>query len=118
MPTYDYSCPACGYRDEFLRKLAQLETPLECPKCGEVMARQVSMPMVRGDYEAYDCPITGNRIEGRKAHQENLKRHGCRLLEPGETRDYIKATEKRQQDTEREVERIVEKTAHEMGFNT
>jgi hypothetical protein len=30
------------------------------------------MPRVIGDYAAYECPVTGKMIEGRKAHQENL----------------------------------------------
>lgn len=47
-------------------------------------------PMVLGDYEAYDCPVTGKMIEGRAAHNENLKRTGCRLNEPGEFADVKK----------------------------
>ena len=41
--------------------------------------------MVRGDFAGYSCPITGKWIEGRRAHEENLARHGCRVLESGET---------------------------------
>jgi hypothetical protein len=26
------------------------------------------------DYQAYDCPITGEIIEGRASHRENLKK--------------------------------------------
>lgn len=44
-------------------------------------------PMVSGDYEAYECPVTGTMIEGRHAHSENLKQTGCRLLENGEFED-------------------------------
>lgn len=44
-------------------------------------------PILLGDYSAYDCPITGKMIEGRYQHSENLKRHDCRLLEKGETRE-------------------------------
>ena len=39
---------------------------------------------VASDYAQYQCPVTGTMIEGRAAHRENLKRTGCRLLEPGE----------------------------------
>lgn len=41
-------------------------------------------PRIASDYTAYECPVTGQMIEGRAAHSENLKRHDCRILEPGE----------------------------------
>lgn len=40
--------------------------------------------IIATDYSAYECPVTGRMIEGRAAHRENLKQHGCRLLEKGE----------------------------------
>lgn len=52
-----------------------------------------STPQLAGDYQAYDCPITGKPVEGKAAHRENLKRHGCRLLEKGETREAPKRRE-------------------------
>lgn len=54
------------------------------------MVRQLVAPMVRGDYQGYSCPITGKWIEGRKAHEENLRRHGCRVLESGEKEDVVR----------------------------
>lgn len=47
-------------------------------------------PMIARDYEAYECPVTGQMIEGRAAHKENLKKTGCRLLEKGEFEDVKK----------------------------
>ena len=44
-------------------------------------------PRIVGDYAPYECPVSGKVIEGRKAHEENLKATGCRLLEPGEKED-------------------------------
>lgn len=38
------------------------------------------------DYD-YDCPITGKAIVGKKAHEENLKKHGKHVLEKGELED-------------------------------
>ena len=55
--------------------------------------RPRSGPILLRDYGAYDCPITGKMIEGRAAHTENLKRHDCRLLEKGESRDAPKRVE-------------------------
>jgi len=58
--------------------------PFPCPACGIPAARGVSRPRVISDYEAYECPVTGKWIEGRRAHEENLKRTGSRVLETGE----------------------------------
>ncbi len=49
-----------------------------------VMRSHLAAPRVMSDYEAYECPVTGKGIEGRRAHKENLKHTGCRLLEKGE----------------------------------
>jgi hypothetical protein len=50
-------------------------------------------PILLRDYGGYDCPVTGQIVEGRYAHSENLKRQGCRLLEKGESRDQTKNVE-------------------------
>ena len=50
----------------------------------------LAMPMISSDYKAYECPVTGNMIEGRRAHSENLKVTGCRLHEKGEFEDVKK----------------------------
>ena len=40
MPTYDYSCDACGH--EFERQQRITEKPLrKCPKCGKLKARRM-----------------------------------------------------------------------------
>jgi hypothetical protein len=46
--------------------------------------RQLSRPRIISDYEGYNCPVTDRWIEGRAAHEENLKVTGSRILEPGE----------------------------------
>lgn len=35
------------------------------------------------DY-AYDCPVTGRHITSKHQHEENLRLHGCHVLETGE----------------------------------
>ena len=85
MPTYVFKCPACGTGFERILRLAEYDSPQQCPECAAVAERQICAPAVRGDYPPYECPVTGRIIEGRRAHEENLKRHGCRVLEPGET---------------------------------
>ena len=77
----------------------------------------LAMPRIIGDYAAYDCPITGDRIDGRVAHAENLKRHDCRLLETGEKEDNAKTHRQnvRNEDARRDaaIDGIVETVANE-----
>jgi putative FmdB family regulatory protein len=108
MPLYDYRCPQ-GHKREVMLRLADINSPVFCQCDGSKMERQVSAPMVIGDYPGYECPVSGAWIEGRKAHQENLKRTGCRILEPGETDN-----NKRQLERENEaLDQRLEATADE-----
>lgn len=109
MPIYSYKCPACGQAfDKFLR-LIDYDAPQTCA-CGSEAVKQLAAPAVRGDYAGYNCPVTGNWIEGRRAHEENLRRHGCRVLEPGET----EATKRRHAASEAEFDRSIEQTAEQL----
>jgi hypothetical protein len=72
------------------------------------MARQLAAPAVRGDYAGYSCPISGKWVEGRKAHEENLKRHGCRVLETGETEQVRRNRAQEESVLDREVDSTVE----------
>lgn len=108
MPIYVYKCSICGVKRELVQRIADLDKePVYCSHDGFVMNRVIQAPMVFGDYEAYDCPITGKRIEGRRAHEENLKRHGCRVLEPGETNQAVRF----RQQQEAALDRSIEETA-------
>lgn len=84
MPLYDYKCAACGTAFSRMLPLARFDEAQHC-KCGAFATKQLSAPAVRGDYAGYSCPMTGQWIEGRRAHEENLRKHGCRVLEPGES---------------------------------
>lgn len=88
MPTYRYHCPGCARDFDIFKRLADLDRIEPCSYCFFQMRRQILAPAVHGDYQGYDCPITGKWIEGRRAHEENLKQHGCRVLEAGETEAY------------------------------
>lgn len=69
-------------------------------------------PILIRDYGAYDCPVTGKIVEGRHAHAENLKQHGCRLLEKGESRDQTKRV---RENTDAELSRILDKAEATMA---
>jgi len=84
MPTYAFKCPSCGTKFDRYLKLADYRAPQTC-ECGKIADKVITSTFVRVDVPAYSCPITNRRIEGRTEHEKNLRDHGCRILEPGET---------------------------------
>ncbi len=44
----------------------------------------VAMPFVLGDLPDYVSPLGSGVISGRAARREDLKRHGCREVDPSE----------------------------------
>lgn len=85
MPIYEFKCEKCGHKEGIWLRIAERDGEVDCYKCRFPLTRQVSAPHIIGDYQPYQCPITGKEVSGRKAHEENLKRHDCRVLETGET---------------------------------
>src|SRR5574344_140872 len=85
MPFFDYKCKECGYKVEIYFKVEG--RVYKGPYCDIPRTKLMTSQTVRGDYEPYNCPITGKLISGRKEHEANLKLHRCRVLEPGEARD-------------------------------
>ena len=108
MPTYSYRCE-CGETFDRILRLKDFDTPQMCA-CGKQASRVIVAPAVIGDYAGYSCPVTGNWIEGRKAHQENLARTGCRVLEPGETESAVR----RRQEQEAAYDARIEQTVEEL----
>lgn len=72
--------------------------------------------MVVRDYEGYQCPVTDKWIEGRKAHSENLKRTGCRLLEKGEHEHAARERKDADKRLEKTIDVAVEKTVAQLGI--
>jgi hypothetical protein len=72
------------------------------------MERRLCAPAVSVDYAGYSCPITGKWVEGKTAHSENLKRHGCRILETGETEEVRAGKQKEEAELDRRVDDTVE----------
>jgi hypothetical protein len=72
----------------------------------------LSAPLVVSDYAAYECPVSGKMIEGRRAHSENLKQTGCRILEKGEFENTKKNGKKDYLDN---IEKAVDKAVDEIA---
>ena len=86
MPVYSYRCQCGEVFDKFLPLKAYREAQV-CPSCGLVAEKQLTAVAVLGDLPGYACPVTGKWVEGRRAHEQNLKETGCRVLEKGERED-------------------------------
>ena len=108
MPVYSYECPECLTRFDVFLRLKEYNKPQEC-SCGTTANRRIMAPAVRGDYAGYSCPVTGAWIEGRRAHEENLKKHGCRVLESGETQGVVKYHEREDMELEKAVDETAER---------
>lgn len=57
MPMYDYKCPGCGHESlEFMKMCGKDYAPtVQCPKCFEIMDRQVSLPHT--DLKEFATPV-------------------------------------------------------------
>lgn len=109
MPLYTYKCPTCTRKRDIFKALADLDRVENCTNCGFAMNRQLTAPFVQADNVAYKCPITGKMIEGRRAHEENLAKHGCRILEEGESNAYRESLRAADEALDRSIEESVAK---------
>lgn len=117
MPVYDYKCSVCNHRQEIVKKIADLDRTEHCPKCLFAMNRQVVAPMIRPDYESYNCPITGKLISGRAEHEENLRKHGCRVMEDGEREQAAAAAAAREEAFLEAVGETAARTVAQMPYD-
>lgn len=105
MPVYVYECPEHGRFDRVL-SLREHVTEVAC-ECGRTAPQRLTPTAVLGDYEGYRCPVTDRWIEGRKAHEENLKRTGCRVSEPGEKEEFLRRKARDEATFEASIEESV-----------
>lgn len=108
MPLYVYNCQDCRSECDVFKPIAQIDREERCLLCDRTMSRVIKAPAVVADYAGYPCPVSGKWIEGRKAHEENLKRTGCRLLEPGEKESVARASAQRESSLEQSIENTVD----------
>ena len=110
MPIYAYSCPDCAASRDVFKHLDALDRAEPCELCGAAMHRQIVAPAIATDLPGYSCPVSGRWIEGRRAHRENLRKHGCRLLEPGEAAE----SSRRRAQADAALEESVAETAERL----
>ena len=79
--------------------------------------RRVDAPYVQGDYAPYECPITGDIIDGKKAHAKNLEKHGGRVHEKGEFEDVKRYGRQRYEaELDRAIDRAALDAAREIDY--
>lgn len=84
MPLYVMKC-GNGHRFERVMTIAAMEQGEHRCDCGAAAAVQIVPVAIAPMFTPYQCPITDKPIMSLAEHRENLKKHGCRVLEPGET---------------------------------
>lgn len=109
MPRYDYECAVCRTITERLLPMALSDSEQRCATCLQPMVKvflTAPMGIVSNIYQPYKCPITGEVIDGKKAHTENLAKHNCRVLEGGE----FEAAQRFRRESDEALDRGVEET--------
>jgi putative FmdB family regulatory protein len=117
MPLYSYKCRVCGEVQDAFRKYEERERCEDC--CEEQSARRIlTAPRIRTDeLEPFQSPATGEWITSKSQQREDLRRSGCRLAEPDESK-YVESKKKdAQKDFERENGRIFDEAARDLGIN-
>lgn len=104
MPLHDYYCRSCGNLEERFVPLKELYKTQFCKHCLAALKRLMPAPRIQMDYPDYTCPVTGKLISGRRAHKENLKKTGCRILETGEHEANLRRREEQNKQLEEKIE--------------
>lgn len=107
MPLYDFKC-LNGHVFERHVPLDKFEEPVFC-SCNAPAHRLISTPMFSVDTTGYTCPVTGDWIGSKHQHENNLAKHGCRVLETGEKEAAAAYRKKEDEKLDRLIENHVEK---------
>lgn len=88
MPMYEYLCADCERRLVLFRKIDDRDNAPICLDDRRPYQRIISAPMISPDLsEPYESPKTGKWITSRAERDEDLRRSGSILLEPGLKKD-------------------------------
>lgn len=114
-----FKCPSCC-RETFGGKAPYCHgTPMD--DMGEWSLPDgaiTAAPMiVRAATYQYQCPITGKDINGKRDHEANLARHGCRVLESGEAEDAQRRRKQAAADFDRALDTGIDKIIDGMGHD-
>lgn len=108
MPTYEYRCQSTRRVFTRILRVADYQAPQLC-SCGAASDKLISIPQIRVSKVDYTCPITGKYISTKHAHEDNLDRHGCRVLETGEKESNIQRKAREEAEFDKAIEDTVER---------
>jgi putative FmdB family regulatory protein len=116
MPIYESSCQNCGATGTYYRKIADRHDTPACSECGGKTRQIISAVKGFGDLPAYESPIDGREIRGRRARAEDLKRSGCREYEGRdvELREAARRRAEIQAKREARLDESIERTITEL----
>lgn len=109
MPLYDLNCKSCGVDTTRFIKLQDLDNYQECDVCKGELQRIISAPFISVLDVGYTCPITDKWIGSKQEHNNNLGKHGCRLLEVGEHEHNQASKQRANEELDKAIEQSVEK---------
>lgn len=112
MPLYDFECTE-GHCFERMVRLKDFEAEQFC-SCNAPAKRLISAPMIQVESVGYNCPVTGDWIGSKRAHNDNLAKHGCRVLESGEKEAAAAYRQKAEAEFDRKIEDTVEREIEAM----
>lgn len=115
MPLYEYECINCLMTVEIIHPILELDNKRRCEVCGGGLKRNLCPTLIQMDYPGYVCPISNRWIEGKAAHRENLKKHGCRIYEAGETEQVIKRKQEAEKEFEAKLDDSIGRTIQSMS---
>lgn len=100
MPLYATECQKCGALGSVFRRVADRDNGLTCDECDGPAVRVLSAPMIAADcFNTYISPGTGKLISSPGARNEDLKRSGAILAEPGIEKDVARNKERRLEES-------------------
>ena len=82
-----------------------------CPECGQMANRIIKGSpsfFVRGKFDAYESPITGEVISTKRQRDNEMKEHGCVDYEPSIKGEADRRVRQGEEKLEREIDKTID----------
>jgi putative FmdB family regulatory protein len=112
MPFYEYHCNECGQTFDAFRKMEQRAIPEY--HCAKEATRIISRATIRGEIEPYISPASGRLISSRYQRDEDLRREGAILNEPGLKQDIERRAVELREKTFEPIDKTIDDTVSAM----
>lgn len=114
MPIYTARCrdDQCRHEQDYFQVVAKHDQSPPCNACDGPTKQIITTTFIQTDLPAYQSPIDGREVRGRKARREDLKRNGCRPYEGREVEEKEAARRRnyKQEKIEKAVDDQLERT--------